>query len=73
MLFDRDPKLSQAILYGLADLGINLEEGLLLLTRVAQMRLTAERTGMVPGHIGTAADLLPVWLIRTIREKGSGE
>lgn len=67
-LFDTDPRLSQALLRGLADLGIRLDEGLMLLTRVAQMRLTAERRSMGPGYIGQAADQMPVWLIRAIRE-----
>ena len=68
-VFRRSPELADAVMEALFDLcsvQLSVEDGLLLLSRIARMRLRTEMCDSRHGELGKRADQLPVWVIREI-------
>lgn len=67
-LLSDSPQLSTHILLAICELpGLTIDDALLTITRVARLRV-GTHGDKIEGPISNAADLLPVWFIRKIRQ-----
>ncbi|ADV66512.1 hypothetical protein [Deinococcus maricopensis] len=69
-LLARYPSMARTLLPALSSLpDLSLDDALLLVGRVARLRLSPQTGRHVPSAIGLAADHMPVWLVRELRER----